>query len=191
MFKAYANSKLALMMFAEELQQRLVKEKSKVIINSVNPGERISKMSKPAGRQHRGESGGVGTFIQMCSNFPGGIVSQMLVSGGGRVILLYSVSQGSPISLSPVDCPSTERSCERRRETDRAEEYRNIGEEANVHPGRPRLARCSYNERHALDALLIVSCNGAVRVWWPPNLIIPRLSSPSRVCACVLACGLS
>lgn len=37
-FQAYANSKLALLMFAEELQQRLIREKSKVIINSVNPG---------------------------------------------------------------------------------------------------------------------------------------------------------
>lgn len=39
MFKAYANSKLALLMFAEELQHRLDREKSKVIVNSANPGE--------------------------------------------------------------------------------------------------------------------------------------------------------
>lgn len=38
MFKAYANSKLALLMFAEELQHRLDREKSKVIVNSVTPG---------------------------------------------------------------------------------------------------------------------------------------------------------
>ncbi|CAN0478233.1 unnamed protein product, partial [Laminaria digitata] len=38
MFKAYANSKLALLMFAEELQHRLDREKSKVIVNSANPG---------------------------------------------------------------------------------------------------------------------------------------------------------
>lgn len=38
MFQAYANSKLALLMFAEELQHRLDKEKSSVIINSANPG---------------------------------------------------------------------------------------------------------------------------------------------------------
>lgn len=38
MFKAYANSKLALLMFAEELQHRLINEKSNVIVNSVNPG---------------------------------------------------------------------------------------------------------------------------------------------------------
>lgn len=39
MFQAYANSKLALLMFAEELQHRLVKEKSSVIVNSANPGK--------------------------------------------------------------------------------------------------------------------------------------------------------
>lgn len=39
MFKAYANSKLALLMFAEELQHRLDREKSKVIVNTANPGE--------------------------------------------------------------------------------------------------------------------------------------------------------
>lgn len=38
MFKAYANSKLALLMFAEELQHRLNREKSTVIVNSANPG---------------------------------------------------------------------------------------------------------------------------------------------------------
>lgn len=38
MFKAYANSKLALLMFAEELQHRLNREKSNVIVNSANPG---------------------------------------------------------------------------------------------------------------------------------------------------------
>lgn len=38
MFKAYANSKLALLMFAQELQQRLDREKSNVIVNSANPG---------------------------------------------------------------------------------------------------------------------------------------------------------
>lgn len=38
MFKAYANSKLALLMFAQELQQRLNREKSNVIVNSANPG---------------------------------------------------------------------------------------------------------------------------------------------------------
>lgn len=38
-FKAYANSKLALLMFAEELQQRLDRENSTVIVNSANPGE--------------------------------------------------------------------------------------------------------------------------------------------------------
>lgn len=39
MFKAYANSKLALLMFAEELQHRLIREKSTVIVNSANPGK--------------------------------------------------------------------------------------------------------------------------------------------------------
>lgn len=39
MWKAYANSKLALLMFAEELQHRLDREKSSVIVNSANPGE--------------------------------------------------------------------------------------------------------------------------------------------------------
>ena len=38
MFTAYANSKLALLMFAEELQHRLNREKSTVIVNTVNPG---------------------------------------------------------------------------------------------------------------------------------------------------------
>ncbi len=38
MFKAYANSKLALLMFAEELQHRLNREKSTVIVNTANPG---------------------------------------------------------------------------------------------------------------------------------------------------------
>lgn len=39
LFTAYANSKLALLMFAEELQHRLDREKSSVIVNSANPGE--------------------------------------------------------------------------------------------------------------------------------------------------------
>lgn len=39
LFETYANSKLALMMFAEELQHRLNREKATVIVNSVNPGE--------------------------------------------------------------------------------------------------------------------------------------------------------
>lgn len=47
MFKAYANSKLALLMFAEELQHRLSREKSKVIVNSANPGESLSPPSRP------------------------------------------------------------------------------------------------------------------------------------------------
>lgn len=47
MFKAYANSKLALLMFAEELQQRLIKDKSKVIINSVNPGQLCKHAWRP------------------------------------------------------------------------------------------------------------------------------------------------
>ena len=38
MFTAYANSKLALLMFAEELQHRLNREKSNVIVNTANPG---------------------------------------------------------------------------------------------------------------------------------------------------------
>ena len=44
MFKAYANSKLALLMFAEELQHRLDREKSKVIVNSANPGASSMKI---------------------------------------------------------------------------------------------------------------------------------------------------
>lgn len=48
MFQAYANSKLALLMFAEELQHRLTKEKSNVIVNSANPGKRGIITSSPA-----------------------------------------------------------------------------------------------------------------------------------------------
>ena len=43
MFKAYANSKLALLMFAEELQDRLNREKSNVIVNTANPGVRTGQ----------------------------------------------------------------------------------------------------------------------------------------------------
>ncbi|CAM9480588.1 unnamed protein product [Ascophyllum nodosum] len=46
MFKAYANSKLALLMFAEELQHRLDREKSKVIVNSANPGNVMTDISR-------------------------------------------------------------------------------------------------------------------------------------------------
>ncbi|CAM9358691.1 unnamed protein product [Ectocarpus sp. 8 AP-2014] len=49
MFKAYANSKLALLMFAEELQQRLNREKSTVIVNSANPGIVMTDISRDMG----------------------------------------------------------------------------------------------------------------------------------------------
>ncbi|CAM9550304.1 unnamed protein product [Ectocarpus sp. 6 AP-2014] len=49
MFKAYANSKLALLMFAEELQQRLNREKSTVIVNSANPGIVLTGISRDMG----------------------------------------------------------------------------------------------------------------------------------------------
>lgn len=49
MFKAYANSKLALLMFAEELQHRLDREKSKVIVNSANPGCVMTGISRDMG----------------------------------------------------------------------------------------------------------------------------------------------
>ncbi|CAM9418498.1 unnamed protein product [Ectocarpus fasciculatus] len=49
MFKAYANSKLALLMFAEELQHRLNREKSTVIVNSANPGLVITDISRDMG----------------------------------------------------------------------------------------------------------------------------------------------
>ncbi|CAN0104741.1 unnamed protein product [Hapterophycus canaliculatus] len=49
MFKAYANSKLALLMFAEELQHRLNREKSTVIVNSANPGIVMTDISRDMG----------------------------------------------------------------------------------------------------------------------------------------------
>eukprot|EP00752_Nemacystus_decipiens_P016384 g14646.t1 len=54
MFKAYANSKLALLMFAEELQHRLNREKSSVIVNTANPGIVITDISRDMGWFLRG-----------------------------------------------------------------------------------------------------------------------------------------
>eukprot|EP00903_Cladosiphon_okamuranus_P009260 g8836.t1 len=49
MFQAYANSKLALLMFAEELQHRLNREKSNVIVNTANPGIVMTEIARDMG----------------------------------------------------------------------------------------------------------------------------------------------